>query len=203
MNQPSLRPLDLPVALHLALRPEEGSETVAEVFGIGLGSAHRTVQCLMAAELVLPHRRAVSPGPLHEFLVHGARFALYPVRGPEVEGVPKAHSAPPLRDQVESGPAIVWLSADGTVRGESLVPLAHSSWPARPRRSMSCSHWSMPFASGELGPPSQCRGSRASSDLLGDPQTLSVAGPTPGIGPFGAGSGSCTEWSGTISAPPQ
>jgi hypothetical protein len=154
MNQPSLRPLDLPVALHLASRPEEGSETVAEVFGIGLGSAHRTVQCLMAAELVLPHRRA-----------------------------------------------IVWLSADGTVRGESLVPLAHSSWPARPQRSMSCSHWSMPFASGELGPPSQCRRSRASSDLFGDPRTLSVAGPTPGIGPSGAGSGSCTEWSGTISVP--
>ncbi|MEX2527852.1 MAG: hypothetical protein WEA09_09480 [Gemmatimonadota bacterium] len=127
MNQPSLRPLDLAVALHLALRPEEGFETVAEVLGIGLGSGHRSVQRLMAAGLVLPHRRAVSPGPLREFLVHGARFAFYPVRGPEAEGVPTAHSAPPLRDHIESGRAIVWPSPDGSVRGESLLPLYHGA----------------------------------------------------------------------------
>ncbi len=123
MKQPSLRPLDLAVALYLALRPEDGYETLAEVLGIGLGSAHRSVQRLMAAGLVLSHRRAVSPGPLHEFLVHGARFAFFPVRGPEVEGIPTAHSGPPLRDRIESGRAIVWPSADGAMRGESLVPL--------------------------------------------------------------------------------
>lgn len=123
MNQPSLRPLDLAVALHFALRPEDGYETVAEVRGIGLGSAHHSVQRLMAAGLVLPHRRAVSPGPLREFLVHGARFAFYPVRGPEAEGVPTAHSGPLLRDHIESAQAIVWPSPNGSVRGESLVPL--------------------------------------------------------------------------------
>jgi hypothetical protein len=123
MNQPSLRPLDLAVALHLALRPEDGYETVAEVLGIGLGSAHRSVQRLMAAGLVLPHRRAVNSGSLLEFLIHGARFAFYPVRGPEAEGVPTAHSGPPLRNQIESGRAVVWPSANGSVRGESLVPL--------------------------------------------------------------------------------
>lgn len=123
MNQPALRPLDLAVALHLALQPEDRFETIAAVLGIGLGSAHRSVQRLMAAGLVLPHRRAASLGPLREFLVHGARFAFYPVRGPEAEGVPTAHSGPPLRDHIESGRAIVWPCADGTVRGESLIPL--------------------------------------------------------------------------------
>ena len=123
MTQPSLRPLDLAVALHLALRSEDGFESMAEVLGIGLGSAHRSVQRLMSAGLVLPHRRAVSPSALHEFLVHGARFAFYPVHGPETEGVPTAHSGPPLRDQIESGRAIVWPSAEGTVRGDSLAPL--------------------------------------------------------------------------------
>jgi len=122
-SQPSLRPLDLVVALHLALRPEDGYETVAQVLGIGLGSGHRSVKRLVAAGLVLPHRRAASLGPLAEFLKHGVRFAFYPVTGPEAQGVPTAHSGPSLSGQIASDRAMVWPSADGTVRGDSLVPL--------------------------------------------------------------------------------
>ncbi len=133
-KQPSLRPLDAVVALHLALQPEDGYETVADVLGIGLGSGHRSVKRLVAAGLVLPHRRAVSPGPLMEFLEHGVRFAFYPVTGPEAQGVPTAHSGPPMVEQIASERAMVWPSADGTVRGDSLIPLYEGA-PRLARRS--------------------------------------------------------------------
>jgi hypothetical protein len=126
-NQPSLRPLDLVVALHLALRPEDGYETLAEVLGVGLGSGHRSVKRLVAAGLILPHRRAASLGPLAEFIKHGVRFAFYPVTGPEAQGVPTAHSGPRLAGKIASDRALVWPSVHGTVRGDSLVPLYHEA----------------------------------------------------------------------------
>jgi hypothetical protein len=122
-RQPSLRPVDVVVALHLALRPEEGYETVAELLGIGVGSGHRSVQRLVAASLVLPHRRAVNRNTLLEFLVHGVPHAFYPVTGPEAQGVPTAHAGPVLSKHIESESIIVWPSIEGRVRGESLVPL--------------------------------------------------------------------------------
>lgn len=122
-KQPSLSPIDVVVALHLAVSPEDRYETMADILGIGVGSGHRSVTRLVAAGLMLPHRRAVNSGALAEFLEHGVRFVFYPVTGPEVQGVPTAHSGPPLADAIASERALVWPSADGTVRGDSLVPL--------------------------------------------------------------------------------
>lgn len=122
-RQPSLRPVDVVVALHLALRPEDGFENVAETLGIGLGSGHRSVNRLTAARLVLPHRRAVSPRPLLDFIVYGVPYAFYPVLGPEAQGVPTAHAGPLLSEQIGGAALVVWPSVEGLTRGESLIPL--------------------------------------------------------------------------------
>jgi len=115
--------VDVVVALHLALRPEDGYETVADLLGIGLASAHRSVKRLMAAGLVLPHRRAVNRSPLQDFLVYGVPYAFYPVVGAEAQGVPTAHAGPLLSERIASERTIVWPSVEGRVRGDSLVPL--------------------------------------------------------------------------------
>ncbi|TVR54002.1 MAG: hypothetical protein EA421_09635 [Gemmatimonadales bacterium] len=122
-RQPSLRPVDVVVALHLVLRPEDGYETVAELLGIGLGSGHRSVKRLMAARLVLPHRRAVNRQILLDFLIYGVPHAFYAVVGAEAQGVPTAHAGPLLSEHIESAGVIVWPSVEGRSRGESLVPL--------------------------------------------------------------------------------
>lgn len=121
--QPALRPVDIVVALRLALRPGEKYEPLAETLGIGLSAAHRSVKRLEAAGLVLPHRRAASRRPLLDFIVHGVRYAFFPVRGPEGPGVPTGHSGPPLAEEVVGERALVWASARGTMRGDTLVPL--------------------------------------------------------------------------------
>lgn len=122
-EQESLRPVDVVVALRLLLTREEGYEALAQVLGIGVGSAHRSVQRLQAARLVHPHRRATNAPALLEFLLHGVRYAFYPLSGPEAPGVPTAHAGPPLAGEVVSDRAIVWPTASGSIRGESLTPL--------------------------------------------------------------------------------
>lgn len=122
-SQPSLRPVDVVVALQLALRPEEKFEALSSVLGIGAGAAHRSVKRLMQAGLVLPHRRASTRTPLLEFLVHGLRYSFFPVTGPEAPGVPTAYSAPPLASEIVVDRPLVWASERGTVRGDTLVPL--------------------------------------------------------------------------------
>jgi len=122
-GQPSLRPVDVVVALHLVLRPEDGYETVADLLAIGLGSGHRSVRRLMAGGLVLPHRRAVNRKALLDFLVCGVPHAFYAVVGAEAQGVPTAHAAPLLSEHIESAGRIVWPSVEGQVRGQGLIPL--------------------------------------------------------------------------------
>jgi hypothetical protein len=122
-SQPSLRPIDVVVALHLGLRPEEKYASLARSLGIGLSAAHRSVKRLASSGLVLPHRRASSRKPLLEFLIHGVPYAFYPVTGPESPGVPTAYSGPPLAEQIVSERPIVWPSARGWTRGDTLVPL--------------------------------------------------------------------------------
>lgn len=122
-SQPALRPLDVVVALRLTLHPEDKYESMANQLGVAVSAAHRSVKRLVAASLVQPHRRASSRSPLLEFLLHGVRYAFYPVTGPEAPGVPTGYSAPPLADEIVSDRALVWPSARGTVRGDTLVPL--------------------------------------------------------------------------------
>jgi hypothetical protein len=122
-SQPSLRPVDAVVALQLALRPEEKYEALAGVLGIGVGAAHRSVQRLVQAGLILPHVRAASRGPLLEFLVHGVRYSFFPVTGPEAPGIPTAYSGPPLAAEIVGDRPMVWASERGTIRGDTLVPL--------------------------------------------------------------------------------
>jgi DNA-binding MarR family transcriptional regulator len=123
LSQPALRPVDVVVALRLSLRPEEKYESLAAILGIGLSAAHRSVKRLESAGLVLPHRRDTSRRALIEFLVHGVKYAFFPVTGPEAPGVPTAYSGPPLAAEIVSDRPLVWASARGTIRGDTLVPL--------------------------------------------------------------------------------
>jgi hypothetical protein len=124
LRQPTLRPGDIPVALHLVTHPGQGYEELAAAFGTSTSSAHRAVGRLEAAGLVLPSERGANREALAEFLVHGVRYAFPPVRGPETRGMPTAWSAPALAGALPRGPAVVWPTERGTARGEALAPLS-------------------------------------------------------------------------------
>ena len=122
-SQPALRPVDVVVALRLALRPEEKYEPIASALGIALSAAHRAIKRLESAGLILPHRRAIRTRPLLDFVIHGVPHAFYPVTGPEAPGIPTAYSGPPLAAEIQSERPLVWASLHGTIRGDTLLPL--------------------------------------------------------------------------------
>lgn len=126
MRQQVLRPVDVAVALRLAVTPDDRYESLAEVLGVSLSTAHQAVQRLKNAGLVSSDRK-VNPKALFEFLVHGARYSFFPELGPETRGVPTAHSAPPLDREIVSDERFVWPSARGQSRGTALSPLLETA----------------------------------------------------------------------------
>ncbi len=60
---------------------------------------------------------------LLDFLKCGIAYVFPQRPGPLVKGVPTAHSAPPLNEQIVSNEHYVWPSARGTVRGQAIEPL--------------------------------------------------------------------------------
>lgn len=119
----SLLPGDVAVALELALVPGEQYESIAAGLAIGTGAAHRAVQRLESAGLLVPGERRVVRHALLEFLSHGLRYSFFAEPGPVLLGVPTAHSAPPLVAEFASEDPYVWKSAQGSVRGATIPPL--------------------------------------------------------------------------------
>lgn len=124
MKQLALRPLDIPVALRLAERPDATFQDLHEDLGISASTAHEAVQRLQYAGLIYPHERKVNRSALLEFLEHGVRYA-FPAMMSEhrARGVPTAHAAPPLAGAIVSDDAMVWPYLKGDVLGEAVQPL--------------------------------------------------------------------------------
>lgn len=122
MRQKTLRPVDLVVALQLAMEPQQLYESLAKTVDISVSTAHKAVGRLKSAGLA-GDDRDVNPMALLEFLSHGVRYAFFAVPGSEVRGVPTAHSAPPLAEEIVSDEAYVWPSVHGQQRGAAVSPL--------------------------------------------------------------------------------
>jgi hypothetical protein len=122
-KQATLRPSDVVVACELALSPASQFATLADATGLSAGECHNAVRRLRLARLILSDERRPANEVLLRFLLEGAPFAFPPMIGPDSIGIPTAHSAPAFREHVSSTGGIVWPTADGTARGQSLTPL--------------------------------------------------------------------------------
>ncbi|MCK5799386.1 MAG: hypothetical protein KAI47_19480 [Deltaproteobacteria bacterium] len=127
----SLRPQDLLIALKLTLEAKgkpRSYSALAHDLAMSPSKVHDAVKRATAAGLLLfdrkPHRRA-----LLEFLLHGVRYAFYTKLGPVTIGMPTAHAAPPLVEEIAASELPpVWADPEGTQRGEAVEPL-HASVP--------------------------------------------------------------------------
>jgi hypothetical protein len=122
-RQTSLKPIDIVVALQLAITPSAQFKAISKSTAISVGECHNAVRRLRLSQLVLPDERRPSVEALYEFLVHGAPFAFPPLLGASLPGVPTAHSSPAFHGILESADVVVWPHADGAARGQSLLPL--------------------------------------------------------------------------------
>jgi len=138
-----LKALDVVVCLELARDPEarRSYAELGQAVGISASETNRAVQRACQAGLLVPgETRADKPSPnaqaLLEFLEHGIRYAFFTVPGRITRGMPTAHSAPPLREQLRDGmdPPLVWPDAEGEARGQAIEPL-YPSVPSVARRN--------------------------------------------------------------------
>jgi DNA-binding Lrp family transcriptional regulator len=125
-EQDTLKPVDMAVAIGLAVEPVEATPTYAEMgarLHLSPSTVHQSVRRLQAAGLLRPGTRQPNRSALREFVTHGLRYAFPPALGPTARGVPTAHSGPPLRDLFDAADALVWPHPGGTMRGASIAPL--------------------------------------------------------------------------------
>ncbi len=122
-----LKPQDILVLLKLAVRGNQDFSyaPLAAELGMSASEVHSAVQRAREAGLIAPDEVRPLTAPLLEFLVHGLRYVLPLKRGALGRGMPTAHAAAPLRDQIVFGdePPPVWPDPKGTARGETCEPI--------------------------------------------------------------------------------
>jgi hypothetical protein len=124
-----LKPQDLAVALKLVVLGQERLSYVAlgKAMHLSQFEAHAAVQRLILAKLAAAVEGHIRPikDALRRFVVNGAPHVYPPLRGEVTVGVPTAHGAAPLKELLAGTTDLppVWPDPEGTVRGQSLLPL--------------------------------------------------------------------------------
>lgn len=125
-SQPILRPFDIAVALRLLLVPEDRYEPLADALVTSTSAVHRSVARLGLSGICRPSSRTVNRDALHEFLLHGVRFAFPPMIGPERTGVPTSVAHPQVLELLSNDSdarPMVWPSDLGKQQAASIAPL--------------------------------------------------------------------------------
>ena len=120
----SLQGFDIVLAIRL-LRPATTLAELATELGVVPSQVHSSIARLALSGLVRPGTRNTNRHALREFIEHGVRYAFPGQVGREVLGVPTAHSAPPIVDEIDAIESIVWPAKESpqAVRGLSMTPL--------------------------------------------------------------------------------
>jgi hypothetical protein len=123
----SLKPQDLVVLLKLAALGDDTDWTqvqLAQTLRLSQSEISQSLGRAAFAGLFSTTLRRVHRPALLELLSYGAGY-VFPVHpGALVRGLPTAHSAPPLNTSIQSEVPYVWPYAQGTTRGQAILPLA-------------------------------------------------------------------------------
>ena len=133
-KQQIMSPHDLVVLLKIVAlgNPTWQQMALAESLGISQSEVSKSLARSKYAGLLHPDGKNVLSQSLLEFIQHGLRYVFPQQLGPVVRGVPTAHSASPLKEQIQSSEDYVWPYGKGTVRGHSIIPL----YPSLPEAAL-------------------------------------------------------------------
>jgi predicted transcriptional regulator len=125
-----MRPHDVVILLKIAAK-SGGSwymKDLSHELGISASEVSESLNRSALARLISQDKKQLMNQALLEFLEHGLKY-VYPVQpGAVVRGMPTAHSAAPLSNEILSDEIYVWPWAKGNERGQEIQPL-HSSVP--------------------------------------------------------------------------
>ena len=125
-----MRPQDVVILLKIIAKGDAKwyMKDLANELQISNSEVSESLNRSVFAELLAPNKTMVMRSALYEFLVFGIRYVYPEQLGPLSRGTPTAWSAEPLCSQIVANEHVVWPTADGTMRGQSIAPL-HPSVP--------------------------------------------------------------------------
>ncbi len=125
LQQPIMKPQDVVLLLKIISLNNAAwnQKPLADAVGMSQSEVSESVARSKYAGLLDPTGKKVMKMALLEFLQFGLRYAFPQKPGAVVRGVPTAHSAHPLKEQIVSTEHYVWPYGKGKLRGHSIVPL--------------------------------------------------------------------------------
>ena len=124
-KQQIMSPHDIVILLKIVSYGDQAwlQTPLAAALGISQSEISKSLNRSKHAGLLAPNGKTVMKLALMEFLQFGLRY-VFPIQpGAVLRGVPTAHSASPLKEEIQSSEAYVWPYGKGTVRGHSILPL--------------------------------------------------------------------------------
>lgn len=120
-----MRPHDMVVLLKIAAKKETPwmMKDLSIELGISASEISESLNRSAIAGLIAKDKKRLMKMAILDFLEHGLRYVYPQQPGPRVRGVPTAHAAPPLNQEIVSNEPYVWPYGEGIVRGESIEPL--------------------------------------------------------------------------------
>ncbi|MGV3523468.1 MAG: hypothetical protein ACO1RX_04550 [Candidatus Sericytochromatia bacterium] len=127
-----MRPQDIAILLYLSDLASTNWKMadVAQALQISQSEVSEALHRCEIARLLDKKNKKVFRAGLLEFVLHGLKYVFPIVPGAVTRGVPTAHAAYPLNAHIlQSSESFVWPYAEGTQRGQAILPL-YPSLPA-------------------------------------------------------------------------
>lgn len=123
--QYNMKPQDVLILLKIiALDDEQWQQTpLAQALKMSQSEVSQSVARSKYSGLLDIKGKRVMRKPFMDFLEHGLALVFPAKPGALVRGVPTAHSAVPLKNEISSDENFVWPFAHGTLRGQGIAPL--------------------------------------------------------------------------------
>jgi len=125
---PGMRPQDLVVLLKLIIEEDQPwtQISLAKSLFMSQSEISESLSRSKYSQLIFDKGKKVARQPLMDLIQFGIPFVFPQQPGNVVRGIPTAHSAAPLKDEIESNEHYVWPYAKGHIRGHSIQPLFNS-----------------------------------------------------------------------------
>ncbi|WMJ74168.1 hypothetical protein RCC89_13475 [Cytophagaceae bacterium ABcell3] len=120
-----MRPHDVVVLLKIAAKGNKPwlMKDLSYELAISASEISESINRSVIAGLISPDKKKLMKLALLDFLEHGLRYVYPQQPGALLRGLPTAHSAKPLSDEIVSEEPYVWPYAEGQVRGQAIEPL--------------------------------------------------------------------------------
>ena len=121
-----MRPQDVAILLKIAAKRKESwmMKDLSQELEISASEISESLHRSVLAGLISSDKQRLQRLALVEFLVHGLRYVYPQVPGAVVRGMPTAHSASPIKEEVANNVDIyVWPYSKGKFRGQAIEPL--------------------------------------------------------------------------------